>query len=483
MVSIHTQSPSSLQGSSKVSSEVHSDFPACSTAATTNSPWPDDITPFSYHDTGEVSGLESFNFKHGWAPQNYGAQSMDIQISNIGPNNNGEQHRHADVDAYGVYTQSRSGDTQIAGISDEAMDIDLLATGRYTTSFSPTNAVDTRPRRDRDRDGGWSQFPGNEAPANPTSSKDLAKIEGKIKQRKIFFPVEEIQHRRMQELSRLAMDLYSQLANNDSEDHDHRPTSGSTTIAFQDQLIGSVLKYSNTFLTLLNSFSNPANRSSHLASCTPTSSTSYDKSTYDSSSSSSDTSPSSSTRDAEDHVMDEPIQHAHSERPVDSLDNVEPPPPIDTVTVLQLLTCYIRIVHLHNIMHAHILNYMCAFLQTHTPHVDSIHPIFPNMQVGGVSLNRFGTFQIRLLLQISVYMLGKIESALGLPKEYRVGKKSKGGRTGGVLGTSVSGDFLKCLMSEGAWRGKKVESVREQLRSVREQLRNLRRVLKRALDF
>ena len=456
-VSIHAQSPSS-------------DFPACSAAATANLPWPDDImTSFSYQDTGEASGLESFDSKHGWALQNYGAQSMDVQISNNGPNSNGEQQRHAGVDAYGVYAQSRSRDTQIPGMSDEAMDIDLLTTGAHTASFSPTDAVGTRPRRDRDRDGEWTPFPGNRAPANPTSFKDLAKIEGKIKLSKNSFSVEEIQHRRMQELSKLAMDLYSQLANNDSEDH--QPTSGNTTTAFQDQLIGSVLKCSNTFLTLLNSFSTSTSRSPHFPPSTPTSLISYDKPIYDSSSS--DTSPSSSTRDTEDHVMDESMQHAHGKRPVDSLD-VEPPPPIDTATVLQLLTCYIRIVHLHNIMHAHILDYMFAFLRPHTQHVDSIPPIFPNMQVGGVSLNRFGTFQIRLLLQISVHVLGEIESALGLPKEHRVGK-SKGGRTG-VLGASVSGEFLKCLMSEGAWRGKKVESVREQLR-------NLRRVLKRALDF
>lgn len=353
-------------------------------------------------------------------------------------------------------------------MSDKAMDIDLLTTGAYIVSFSPTNAVDTQPRQDRDRDEEWAPFTGNGASANPTSFKDLAKVEDKIKLSKKSFSVEDIQHRRMQELSKLAMDLYSQLANSE----EYQPTSDSTTTAFQDQLIGSVLKYSNTFLTLLNSFSTSVSRSPHFPPSTPTSLISYNKSPYDSSSSV--TSSLSSIRDTEDHIMNEPIQHAHGKHPVDSLDDVELPPSIDTATVLQLLTCYIRIVHLHNIMYAHILDYIFTFLQSHTQHVNSIPPIFPNMQVGGVSLNRYGTFQIQLLLQISVHVLEKIESALGLPKEYRVVGKSKGGRIG-VLSGSVSGEFLKCLMTEEAWRGKKVESVREQLRS-------LRRVLKRALD-
>ena len=483
-VSIHTQSPLSLQNSSKVSSEVHLDFSACSAPATAlNLPWSDDmITPFSYQDTGEVSGLEI------WALQNYGAQSMnDVQRSNTGLNSNshGEQHRHAGVDTYGVYTQARSRDTQIAGMSDRAMDIDLLTTDSCTTSFSPTNAVDTRPHRDRDRGGEWTPFPGNRAPSNPTSSKNLAKVEGKIKLGKNSLSGEEIQHRRMQELSKLAMELYSQLANHDPKDH-QPPSANDTKIAFPDKLIGNVLKCSNTFLTLLTSFSTPSatgRPSRHFPPSTPTTSPSisYDKPTYNSSSSSSSddfTPSSSSTRDTEDHVMDEPIQHAHSiKRPVDSFDDdVEPPsPPLDTATVLQLLTCYIRIVHLYHIMYTHILDYMSTFLPSHTPHLDSIiPPIFPNIQVGGFSLDRFGAFQILLLLQISVHVLGEIESVLGLPKEHRVGK-SKAGKMG-VLGTSVSGEFLKCLLSEGTWRGKKVEE------SVREQLRDLRRVLKSALD-
>lgn len=94
------------------------------------------------------------------------------------------------------------------------------------------------------------------------------------------------------------------------------------------------------------------------------------------------------------------------------------------------------------------------------------------MQVGGVSLDRFGTFQIKLLLQISLQVLGGIESALGLPEEFRVGK-NKGGSTG-VLVENVSGEFVKCLMNQRVWREKKVDGVKEQLSK-------LKRVLKRAM--
>ena len=89
-------------------------------------------------------------------------------------------------------------------------------------------------------------------------------------------------------------------------------------------------------------------------------------------------------------------------------------------------------------MHTHILNYFFAFLQHDPEHVDSVPPIFPDMQVGGASLNRFGTFQVELPLRTSVHVLGEIESAMGAPKEFRVGK-SKEERTG-VLGIVVSWD-------------------------------------------
>ena len=466
---IYAQSPLSLNDSSNVLGEIDLDFSACSTSSTATLPWPDEIvTPFSYQDADEVSGFEPLGSKYGWTLPHNRAHPMDIQVLNTSPDSIGEHHKDLSIDTYGIHAQFCSKDAQMVGLSDETMNIELLNTSAHTASLSPTDAVNARPCPGRDEHREWAQLfdsSGMIAPLNPPPFNDATKTETGIKPSKESLSVDEIQHRLMQELSELAMDLYAQLATNDPEYH--QPTSGGTATALQDHLIGSVLKSSDTFLTLLSSFSTPATHSSSF-----TTATSYKNPIYDSSDS--DTSTLSLASDIDDRGIDELVQHSYSKRPAGNSDDLESPPPIDMATVLQLLTCYIRIVHLHSIMHARMLENISAFLQHTAQQVDFVPPVFPNMQVGGVSLNRFGTFQIKLLLQISVHVLGEIESALGLPKEFRVGK-SKGGRTG-VLGESVSGEFVKCLMNERSWRGKKVESVKEQLR-------NLRRVVKRAIGF
>ena len=473
---IHAQSPSSQHDSSNVLSGVHLDFASYPSSSTTTLPWPEETMPvFSNHDAEEASCLEPFGSMYSWAFQDYRAQLMDIQVPKISQASNCEQPGDAAVNAYGIPAQEISTDAQITGGSDEAMDVDLLATSAHKATFDPTSALDARPRRvvqDTDRECvRLSNSSGTSPTANPRLFKDVPKIETGIKLDQSSPSINEIQHRRMQELSKLAMDLYAQLATNDPENH--QPTSGATATTFQDQLVGSVLKSSNTFLTLLSSFSTPVTPSSPFPSSPPASSMSHNNPTYDSSDNGS--SPLASALEPDDHAMDEAVQNSYGKVSAGSSDDSQPSPPIDMATVLQLLTCYIRITHLHSIMHARILDYLFAYLQHKPQHVGSVPPVFPNMQVGGVSLNRFGTFQVQLLLQISVHVLGEIESALGLPKEFRVGKSTDGGRTG-VLGASVSWDFVKCLMSEGAWRGKKVESVREQLA-------NLKRVLKRAMAF
>lgn len=469
---IHAQTPSSLQDSSNISSEVDRDFSACSTSSAALLPWSDEMmTPFSYQNAEETSDLELFGSKYSWVFNNNRAQPMDIQLPNTSPTHNREQCRDGGLNTYGIHAQFCSGDAQMPEASDEAMDIDLLTTSAHTGSFDSTDAVGVRQCRDRDEHGEWarlSRASGMNAPANSQPFGHLAKTESGFKLGKESLSVDETQHRHMQELSKLEMDLYVHLANIDPESH--QPTSGGMATAFQDQLIGSVLKSSDTFLTLLGSFSTAVAPSSPLSPFPATSSTSYKNHIRDFGDSGTSTlTPTSGT---DDHGMDELVRYPHGKRAAGSYDDLEPAPPVDMATVLQLLTCYIRIVHLHSIMHTRMLDYMAAFLRHSTQHVDFGPPVFLDMQVGGVSLDRFGTFQIKLLLQISLQVLGGIESALGLPEEFRVGKK-KGGKTG-VLGDNVSGEFIKCLMSQRVWREKKVDCVKEQLSK-------LRRVLKRAM--
>jgi len=166
--------------------------------------------------------------------------------------------------------------------------------------------------------------------------------------------------------------------------------------------------------------------------------------------------------------MDGSMRHPQHKLPTGNSDASKPPSLTDTATILQLLTCYVRIIHLHSILYAHILEYMLALPPHNTDRVDLIPLVFPGMQVGGVSLDRFGTFQIKILLQISVHVLGEIEVALGLPEGYRVGKRKGEGR--GVLGASVSGEFVESL-------------TKGRTKCVKEQLRGLRRVLKGADEF
>ena len=468
---VHGLSPSSLHGSSNVWGGAHIEFPSASSTATF--PWPDEtVPPFFDHDAEEASGLEPFASKYNWTLPTYRAQPMDVRGPMSSINSNGEQLRDADANTYSIYAQPCSTDTHMSGASNEAMNLDLLTTSVHEASCNPTNALDARLRPIRDRDREWARLSENadaSSTGNPTRCNHSAETESGIKMDTKFLSVSEIQHRRIQELSKLAMGLYAQLAANDPENHQPKSSAAATT--FQDQLVGSVLESSNTFLTLLGSFSTPAQPSSPSPPSPPASTMKDKNTTYDSSDSG--TSPSASAPKSDDHAVDESVQHSYGKLPADSSADSKPPPPIDMATVLQLLTCYIRIIHLHSIMHARILDYLSAFLQHNRQDADTVPPVFPDMQVGGVSLNGFGTFQINLLLQISVHVLGEIESALGLPKAFRIGR-SNGERTG-VLGASVSGEFVKCLMSEEAWSGR-VERVREQLG-------HLRRALKRAFDL
>lgn len=468
----HPQTPLSLQDSSNLSSEVDRDFSACSTSSTALLPWSEEMmTPFSYQKAENTSDLELFGSKYSWVFNNNRAQPMDIQLPDTSPTHDHDQCRDEGLNTYGKHAQLCSGDAQMPGASDEAMDIDLLNTSAHTGSFNPTDAVDVRQYRDRDEHREWARLSrgsGMNAPANSPPFGHLAKTGAGLKLGKESLLVDETQHRHMKELSRLEMDLYVQLANIDPESH--QPTSGGMATAFQDQLISNVLKSSDTFLTILGSFSTPVAPSSPISPFTATCSTSYKNHSRDFSDSGISTlTPTSSTND---HGIDELVQYPHGKRAAGSYDDLEPAPPVDMATVLQLLTCYIRIVHFHSIMHTRMLDYMTPFLQHSTEHVDFGPPVFLDMQVGGVSLDRFGTFQIKLLLQISLQVLGGIESALGLPEEFRVGK-NKGGSTG-VLVENVSGEFVKCLMNQRVWREKKVDGVKEQLSK-------LKRVLKRAM--
>lgn len=262
---------------------------------------------------------------------------MGIQIPTASINGNDEQSRDVSTNACEMHAQICSSDGQISEASDEAMDLDLPGTSAHTAPFGPPKALNDPPGQARERKRESAQISesiGMNSAANFAFCKDLAEKDAKIE--KVHL-VNEIQHRRMQELSDLAMELYAQLAVNEFENH--QPMPGATATKFQDQLIGSVLKSANTFLRLLISFSAPAESYSN-----------------------SGASPSASALDYDDPAVDGPVQHPYHKLPAGSSDDSKPLSPIDMTTVLQLFTCYIRIIHLYSIMYARILDYMLAFL-------------------------------------------------------------------------------------------------------------------------
>ena len=433
-------------------------FAAYAGSSNATLPWPDEtLSAFYNNDAGQALSVEPFGPKHSWAFHTYQTQPMDIQMPAALAMSSDAQSKDMATNAYGTPAQTYSTNAQVSGPSGEAMDLDISSGNANTESFSPLMAVQVRPDLFRDRDS--TRVAENEV-GNTFDDGALS--------------FNEIQHLRMQELSELAMGLYAQLAANDPE-NDRQRASGATATVFQDQLVGSVLRSSNTFLTLLTSFSTPATPSSPPFP-RPPATTPTNQNNSPCSSSYSTASPSALTSDQDDFTTDEPEQNTCGKLPNGSFDDSKPPPPTDMTIVLQLLTCYLRIIHLHSIMHLRLLDYLLAFLPHTNQHSISVPPVFPGMQIGGASLDRFGPFQVKLLLQISIHVLGEIELALGLPEEYMIGKKKRKRDGRGLLEACVSGGFVKHLMKEEAWRGKKVDFMKERLRE-------LRRVLKGAIDF
>ena len=289
----------------------------------------------------------------------------------------------------------------------------------------------------------------------------------------------EAQHRRMQEISELTMSLYSLITTVDQQQqHSHSATkSAPSSLAndLQDPFVGSVLKYSKAFLIILRSF-HPSTSPS-LLTRPWTQYSALGSSDSDGSASDSASVFGNGTRTFSAHkkrpCQDSSLRGHHSvaSRSAFSSSNANDshsrPGSADMTTVFQLLTCYIRIIHLHSILYARILDHLLISLPSHShnrngnksaapqqqqqrqqpkPREQQPPPLFPGMQVDGVSLDDFSIFQIKLILQINTHVLGEIEMALGLPDGFRISARIPGAT--GVLETSVSVQFIEATMRE-----------------------------------
>ncbi|KAI4241069.1 MAG: hypothetical protein LQ352_007510 [Teloschistes flavicans] len=186
--------------------------------------------------------------------------------------------------------------------------------------------------------------------------------------------------------------------------------------------------------------------------------------------------------------------------------------PADMTEVFALLTCYIRLLHLHSLLYARITEIVTFFAAENSSPSTSDHPgapaatygsssrhsttanlstlaatistaapapLFPGLCLDGVCLDNFAKFQIKFLLQITTHTLGEIEGVLGLPEGYRVsrresafganssgggvgggnasGKKERSGRRIGIFETGcVSRGFIEMTLKE---RGLNMEST------------------------
>ena len=289
----------------------------------------------------------------------------------------------------------------------------------------------------------------------------------------------EAQHRRMQEISELTMSLYSLITTVDSRQNPQTATKTTPSPLannLQDPFVGSVLKYSMAFLRILRSFhpsTAPSLLTRPLTQCSALGSSDSDGSASDSASVFSDF-----TRTCGAHKkrsrQDSSLRRHHSvaSRSAFSNGNGSHSRPVsaDVTTVFQLLTCYIRIIHLHSILYARILDHLLTSLPSRSHNnnrkkfASPQHqqqqqqqqkqkleeqqppPLFPGMQVDGVSLDDFSVFQIKLMLQINTHVLGEIEMALGLPDGFRISGRTPG--MTGVLEMSVSVQFIEATMCE-----------------------------------
>lgn len=457
-----TLSPS-LHDAAAHADGISLDFPSFVRPSLSNLPWPQDaFTSSQDNGIGEIPDLDSFDSsRFDWLVNGYHGQPMDIQLPTFSSTSKNDWSDDGRATSYTTPLRSHSTTSSASTALEEAMHLESPTRPNHTARVMPTKA--SKARQMREPKGRRDMWPVS-ADLGVSPAQNAREESAGTDDERGASTGNHAQHRRVQALSKLAMNLYAQVLASDPGKQQF--CFGTPTTPFRHDLVGSVLNSSNNFLALLASFPTPTTSPSSLCPLLP--STPVDSVLSSSSPNSSEGSSSiASFLDPEDSMMSKSGRQC---LPTTQSSDSKPSAPADLTTVLQLVTCYMHIIHLHSIMHSHVLDYVLNFSSHDNEQADDpIPPVFQGMQIGGVSLDPFGTSQVKLLLQISLRVLSNIEVALGLPDEYRVGKRKSGTR--GVLEASVSEGFLKSLMEEEAWRVKKVESVRERLGSLRRALR------------
>lgn len=109
----------------------------------------------------------------------------------------------------------------------------------------------------------------------------------------------------------------------------------------------------------------------------------------------------------------------------------------DVPTTFSLLTCYISLVRIFRTIFSCIY---ISLLPLPPPTWNALPPIFPGLQLAGFAMERQVGMQIRILLQVSEDMLGRIERVLG------VGAGGVGGE--GLLSNVMGKEVLRMMLQE-----------------------------------
>ena len=242
-----------------------------------------------------------------------------------------------------------------------------------------------------------------------------------------------VQCRRLQELSQLGTILYSQVLTTEATSHQTSITEPPSS--FKSEFVANILQSSASFLSLLESF-------------------------YPSTTQPLEGTPLLALGNEDGSMSVEPT--AFSDHAAESA---------DMATILQLLSCYICLIDLYDILYGRIIVSLTT-LPRHS-HARLLSPICSNVQVGGVPLDKFRTtFQAKLVLQLSAQILGEIETALGVPDGYRIGDEHSQGH--GILGTCAPGQFVEMALREYRQRdvpgftGDRFQRVRNHLVTLRQ---------------
>ena len=318
-----------------------------------------------------------------------------------------------------------------------------LARARSGKELAAMNVIQTSNPRPR------AQETMQEAPPNKSTSHD-------------------VQHRRMRELSELGMTLYSQGMDSIPGD-DSNPLNLNLPNCLAVKVLEGSVKFLN-LLTSLYSFEIPSP-----SNIPPASSSDEEMSTSDNSESNI-----LSVADSNQADYTRPLppgennsSNDDSNKPSVYGDSI--PPPVDMTEIFSLLICYIRILHLHSFFYTRLSDFLLTSFRKGT----RLPPVFPGLQAGGVSLDNFSKFQVKLLVQISTNVLGEIETALGLPDGYRISKKNRKHR--GILDDSISVQFIAMAMKEKGTQGPRLMEE-DRFASVKNRLTSLKQILKGTIN-